>query len=884
MAQKKPTSNSNKKTTSNSNKKSTTSRTRKSTSTTNRKPATKTSRTRKKTSTKKSGPGWGQRFVQGTINLIKDERTPRFLGLLCILFAIYCVIAFVSYIFTGEADQNYMHRTSSDFLFDSELSTKNWLGRLGTFLGHVFIYRGFGIASFLLIIGVFFTGLKLLKPYAPFTLSKVYQYCFLSTLLLSAILGLLFAGFKFPYGGNFGKYINLSLISFIGKIGTILLLFFLLAVILMWVFNIKSIGNWNFGMPEAWETWKQEQAAAAAERERKRKLKKAEKERQLKTASNTKEKTTRTTTPEKVGIEHQENSLDIEKVLASGRQIELDFQAKEKQARKRAKAKRKKEEDPEQQEIILDIIAPYQEKINTEENSVTPNLDTPYDPTLELSDYKPPVLSLLEFYGNELLDDDVISINREELEANKIQIVETLNNYNIEISKIWATPGPTVTLYEIVPAPGVRISKIRNLEDDIALSLAALGIRIIAPMPGKGTIGIEVPNQNPEIVSLRGILASDKFQKTKMDLPIALGKTISNENYVADLAKMPHLLMAGATGQGKSVCLNSILISLLYKKHPSELKFVMVDPKKVELSLYNIIDKHFLAKLPDEEEAIVTDTKKVINTLNALCIEMDMRYDLLKKASVRNLREYNIKFKQRRLNPEKGHRFMPYIVLVIDEFADLIMTAGKEVEMPIARLAQLARAVGLHLVIATQRPTVNIITGTIKANFPCRIAFRVTSKIDSRTILDAGGANQLIGRGDMLLSLGGNMVRLQGAFVDTPEVDKVNDFISQQRGLEDAFLLPEYRDDDGFMQASNGDKFEFDDLFEDAARIVVQHQSGSTSLLQRRLKLGYNRAGRIMDQLEATSIVGPKNGSKAREVYVLDDFELNKVIDQLKNN
>lgn len=880
MAQKKTTSNKNQsKSPSNSTKKSTTTKGRTRKSTTIKKTASRTTRS-KKTSKKNTGPSLGKRFAQWVINLFTDERTPRFLGMLCILFGIYCIIAFVSYIFTGEADQNYMHRQSSDFLLDDDLNTQNWLGRLGTFLGHVFIYRGFGLASFILTIGLFFTGFKLLKPYANFSLAKIYQYCFLSTLLVSAILGLLFADSKFPYGGNFGKYINHSLIAFIGKIGTILLLFFLLAIILMWVFNIRSIGNWNFQWPAAWENWKRDQEDAAQKRAAVKARKQAEKEAKVVAEKN---KVARKKT-DKRELEHQQNNLDIEKVLAGGRQIELDFQAKEKQARKKARSKRKKEDDPEQQEIILDIIAPYQEKINTEESGVSVTGDEPYDPTLELSDYKAPTLNLLDFYGNELLDDDVISINREELEANKIQIVETLNNYNIEISKIWATPGPTVTLYEIVPAPGVRISKIRNLEDDIALSLAALGIRIIAPMPGKGTIGIEVPNQNPEIVSLRGILASDKFQNAKMDLPVALGKTISNENYVADLAKMPHLLMAGATGQGKSVGLNSILISLLYKKHPSELKLVMVDPKKVELSLYNIIDKHFLAKLPGEEEAIVTDTKKVINTLNALCIEMDMRYDLLKKASVRNLREYNIKFKQRRLNPEKGHRFMPYIVLVIDEFADLMMTAGKEIEMPIARLAQLARAVGLHLVIATQRPTVNIITGTIKANFPCRIAFRVTSKIDSRTILDTGGANQLIGRGDMLLSLGGNLVRLQGAFVDTHEVDRVNEFISEQRGLSEAFLLPEYRDDDGFMGGSGNGKVEFDDLFEDAARIVVQHQSGSTSLLQRRLKLGYNRAGRLMDQLEATSIVGPKNGSKAREVYVLDDFELTQVLQQLKNN
>ncbi|MGB0929875.1 MAG: DNA translocase FtsK, partial [Chitinophagales bacterium] len=469
--------------------------------------------------------------------------------------------------------------------------------------------------------------------------------------------------------------------------------------------------------------------------------------------------------------------------------------------------------------------------------------------------------------------------SKEELEANKEQIVQTLNNYNIEISKIKATPGPTVTLYEIIPAPGVRISKIRNLEDDIALSLAALGIRIIAPMPGKGTIGIEVPNRKKEIVSLRSILESEQYRKTKMELPIALGKTISNESYIADLAKMPHLLMAGATGQGKSVCLNSILVSLLYRKHPAELKFVMIDPKKVELSLFNTIEMHYLAKLPGAEEAIVTDTKQVVQTLNALCIEMDQRYDLLKNAHVRNIKEYNRKFKQRKLNPLKGHRFLPYFVLVIDEFADLIMTAGKEIEMPIARLAQLARAIGIHLVIATQRPTVNIITGTIKANFPVRIAFRVTSKIDSRTILDTGGANQLIGRGDMLVSYGGDIIRLQGAFVDTPEVDNITEFIGAQRGYPSPFLLPEYSDDDD--KRGGGGDMELDELFEEAAHILVQHQQGSTSLLQRRLKLGYNRAGRIMDQLEAMGIVGPNVGSKAREVYYMTGHELEEYLQKM---
>lgn len=498
----------------------------------------------------------------------------------------------------------------------------------------------------------------------------------------------------------------------------------------------------------------------------------------------------------------------------------------------------------------------------------------PYEPTLDLRDYKYPVLELLEAHGSEKIVQDAA-----ELEANKNQILSTLKNYSIEIQKISATVGPTVTLYEIVPAAGVRISRIKNLEDDIALSLAALGIRIIAPIPGKGTIGIEVPNVKKTVVSMRTLLASDKFQHSAFSLPIAIGKKIDNENFIADLATMPHLLMAGATGQGKSVGLNAILVSLLYKKHPSQLKFVLVDPKKVELSVYRHIEKHFLAKLPGEEEAIITDTKKVINTLNALCIEMDNRYDLLKEAGTRNIKEYNEKFTKRRLNPQKGHQYLPFIVLVVDEFADLIMTAGKEVEMPIARLAQLARAVGIHLIIATQRPSVNIITGTIKANFPARIAFKVSSKIDSRTILDAGGAEQLIGKGDMLISYNGEIVRLQCAFVDTPEVEKIVDHIGVQRGYSQAFLLPEYVDDKEVEKGGDLDSGERDPLFADAARLIVQNQVGSTSLIQRRMKLGYNRAGRLMDQLERAGVVGPNLGSKAREVLFKTEHELEEFLE-----
>ena len=519
-------------------------------------------------------------------------------------------------------------------------------------------------------------------------------------------------------------------------------------------------------------------------------------------------------------------------------------------------------------------IKPVPDKATEEEEAVIENLP-PYEPTLDLRDYKYPTLTLLETHGSEKIIQDA-----NELVNNKNQIIATLKNYAIEIQKISATVGPTVTLYEIVPAPGVRISKIKNLEDDIALSLAALGIRIIAPIPGKGTIGIEVPNVKKTVVSMKTLLASEKFQHNSHSLPIAIGKKIDNENFIVDLTSMPHLLMAGATGQGKSVGLNAILVSLLYKKHPSQLKLVLIDPKKVELSVYRHIEKHFLAKLPGEEDAIITDTKKVVHTLNALCIEMDNRYDLLKEAGARNIKEYNEKFIKRKLSPLKGHQFLPFIVLVIDEFADLIMTAGKEIEMPIARLAQLARAVGIHLIIATQRPSVNIITGTIKANFPCRIAFKVTSKIDSRTILDTGGAEQLIGKGDMLISHHGEVTRLQCAFVDTPEVEQIVEFIGNQRGYPQAFLLPEYIDEKE-LEGKDFDLSDRDTLFGDAARLIVQNQIGSTSLLQRRMKLGYNRAGRLMDQLEAAGIVGPNQGSKARDVLIKTEMELQQHLDIL---
>ncbi|HNF71540.1 MAG TPA: DNA translocase FtsK, partial [Chitinophagaceae bacterium] len=564
-------------------------------------------------------------------------------------------------------------------------------------------------------------------------------------------------------------------------------------------------------------------------------------------------------------------SIDLDPVLPAEMETDILPASKNKSA---------EAEKPMMQEVPLEVVHHTEAVHNSPLPVVSIGTDEPYDPSLELRNYKYPTLDLLDQYST-----DEIAIDKNELEANKNQIINTLKSFGIAISKISATVGPTVTLYEIVPAEGVRISKIRNLEDDIALSLSALGIRIIAPIPGKGTIGIEVPNLKKQIVSMRTLIASEKFIHNHYSLPIALGKKIDNENFIIDLATMPHLLMAGATGQGKSVGINAILVSLLYKKHPSQVKFVMVDPKKVELSIYKLIEKHFLAKLPNEEEAIITDTKKVINTLNALCIEMDNRYDLLKDAGVRNIKEYNEKFIKRRLNPQKGHQYLPFIVLVVDEFADLIMTAGKEVEMPIARLAQLARAVGIHLIIATQRPSVNVITGTIKANFPGRIAFRVSAKVDSRTILDSGGAEQLIGRGDMLILQGSELVRVQCAFVDTPEVERVVQFIGTQQGYPSAFDLPEYEGSDADLSSGNQGKNlkEVDQMFEQCARLVVSSGSGSTSMLQRRFNLGYNRAGRIMDQLEAAGIVTAGTGGKPRDLLVHTETELDLILSEIRN-
>lgn len=842
-------------------------------------------------------------MVRNIMQNLQSEQTRKIIGLGSCFLALCLLVSFLSYAWSWGADSSYIKDTNfKNILLDSDIETDNLLGRLGSYLSHLFIYRWFGLASFAFVYVFLWLGRKWyfnLQHLSIWAFIKpIIFYVFLSATLLGYIFGK--TDLSFPFGGGIGTYVSHWLNSFMGLIGTGILLFFIFLVSLIVSFNIdvQQIGHLPTffvrlltGLQHFFNgnaNTNDDTATASLGNKKSNK-------RNTKTTANS-------------GVNGTDDALagsgdddDEELMLSKGRQIQLDFTknplSKERPTGLKPSTQPTAGTDgglsfsvnipvekapilPLEPERDTDELPPFEmsEMGNMGESSGLKE----YDPTADLSNYQFPKTDLLDMYGRDMHSKDQVAIDMEELERNKDQIIETLNNYGIEISRISATPGPTVTLYEIVPAPGIRISRIRNLEDDIALSLSALGIRIIAPMPGKGTVGIEVPNHNKEIVSLRSLLSSEKFQKAKMDLPVALGKTIADEDYVADLAKMPHLLLAGATGQGKSVALNAILVSLLYKKHPSELKIVMIDPKKVELSLFSIIEKHFLAKLPDEQEPIVTDTKKVINTLNALCIEMDQRYDLLKRAYVRNIREYNIKFRQRKLNPEKGHRYLPYIILVIDEFADLIMTAGKEVEMPLARLAQLARAIGIHLVIATQRPTVNIITGTIKANFPVRIAFKVTSKIDSRTILDQGGANQLIGRGDMLLSIGGDLIRLQCAFIDTHEVEHVADFIGNQMGYPTAFLLPEYRDDEDSALLTGSDSMDWDDLFEEAARIIVQHQQGSTSLIQRRLKLGYNRAGRIMDQLEAAGIVGPNMGSKARDVLVLDEYELDRFFERLK--
>jgi S-DNA-T family DNA segregation ATPase FtsK/SpoIIIE len=817
--------------------------------------------------------------AKGKLAWLKDERLLKITGLVFFLFACYSAVAFISFLTSWQKDQSLVLSLGWDmFLQTDPDAAENWLGKTGAWLAYTFIYEGFGIASFLFSLIAGLIGIRLLTETTPLPLLKTMRYSFFALIWSSLLLGYIFFSNWQILGGSFGHFGYLYLKGIVGNAGVALLLIFYLLVFLVAAFNIR------FYEPRPASVNTDEQLTPTDE------LHKAT----LITPDSEVENLP--INPDDFKLEIKENVVEelpvAEEVKKNDETIELTLPTET------------EEEKKEEQEtlippvvlsaaglgaganavttdsgLVLEVQETPEEEEAVEENPDKPeygSLDSEYDPTLDFSNYQFPSLELLNDYG-----DDKAKVETEELNTKTNMIVETLKNYNIAIKKISATIGPTVTLYEIVPQDGVRIAKIKNLEDDIALSLAALGIRIIAPIPGRGTIGIEVPNEKPAMVSMRSVLASGKFQNADMDLPVAFGKNIQNEVFVADLAKMPHLLMAGATGQGKSVGLNTILISLLYKKHPSQIKFVLVDPKKVELSIYKTIERHFLAKIPGDADAIITDTKLVVNTLNSLCVEMDSRYDLLKDAQVRNLKEYNAKFISRKLNPNNGHRFLPYIVVVIDEVADLMMTAGKEVEHPIARLAQLARAIGIHLILATQRPSVNVITGMIKANFPARVAFRVSQKTDSRTILDANGADQLIGKGDMLYTVGNDLVRLQCAFVDTPEVDRIANFIGNQQGKE-PYVLPEVKNENEEGGGEDFDPRERDSLFDEAAQIIVQHQQGSTSLLQRRLNLGYNRAGRLIDQLERAGIVGPFKGSKAREVLISDIMQLEQKLKDLR--
>lgn len=796
-------------------------------------------------------------FFNKLIQIFTNEKLVKIIGISLLMFSLFLLLSLSSYLFTWKIDQDKLGETWGNILFNNEILLENWMGKFGGLLAHQFIFAGFGVPSFIFTLLFFVLGFRILFKVELLSLKKTFNYSIFSIVWLSVALGFLFT--KQPIlGGTFGYQTNLWLISIVGKIGVGFIL--LLSLLIYLIINF----NFSFALNKSISKLEKELEADEDDTE-------PQEEKPLTGQNKFKE----------TQIQPSETIEEIEDGITED-------------------AVEGEEEEINESEIILTTNTPPIKKETIDEKGISFVVEEAekveeilteseinskvaefgeYDPTLDLASYQLPPLDLLKDFGNTQR-----TVTPEELEANKNRILETLQNYNIKIASIKATIGPTVTLYEIVPEAGVRISKIKNLEDDIALSLAALGIRIIAPMPGKGTIGIEVPNLSPEIVSMRTCIASDRFQNSKMELPIVMGKTITNETFVFDLAKMPHLLMAGATGQGKSVGLNAVLTSLLYKKHPSQLKFVLVDPKKVELTLYNKIERHFLAKLPDTEDAIITDNQKVINTLNSLCIEMDERYGLLKDAMVRNIVEYNTKFIERKLNPNDGHKFLPYIVLVIDEFADLIMTAGKEVETPIARLAQLARAIGIHLIIATQRPDANIITGIIKANFPGRIAFRVTSGINSRTILDTSGADQLIGKGDMLISQGNDLIRVQCAFVDTPEVERICDFIGNQRGYPEVFTLPEF-----VGESSSGGTGTFDDddkdaLFDDAARIIVSSQQGSASLLQRKMKIGYNRAGRLVDQMEAAGIIGPFEGSKARQVLISDSATLEQFLSDMNKS
>ena len=823
-----------------------------------------------------------------------DERVPKLLGILSIFLAVYLFIAFTSYIFTWQQDQDRVLRWSWGLLFQGDITMANWLGRLGAIVSNMFIYWGFGLPSFLIVAVMTIVGLGKVKNKSIKGYTGLIWYSFLLMIISSILFEFVFRHSEFPWGGVFGESICIWMTNFVGNAGMLALFLFGIIGSVVWFFNPnfdemtreKALnGTRGFlsdlvrGKVNITKSEPETPAVATAAKGNGKALPTTLRPRQNSDFEVTTNEPTTTVggdAPLSQPDEKGQLAFKLDKKNKLQRPVPLKAGEAELEIAKPVETPKPESPGPSVGPVppVGNGIIPDDKLIIETDNKVP---GEPYDPTLDLSSYEHPVLSLLKDY-----EDQKVEIDRTELENNKDQIIETLLNYKIEIVKIKATIGPTVTLYEIVPAPGVRISKIKNLEDDIALSLAALGIRIIAPIPGKGTIGIEVPNNHKQIVSLKEVLMSDKYKRAKMDLPIALGKTITNEIFVADLAKMPHLLIAGATGQGKSVGINTILMSLLYKKHPSQIKLVLIDPKKVELFPYSRLENHFLAYLPGQDEPIVTDTQKVVHTLNSLSIEMEDRYNLLKKAHARNIREYNEKFVARKLNPEKGHRFLPFIVLVIDEFADLIMTAGKEIELPIGRLAQLSRAVGIHLIIATQRPSVNIITGVIKANFPARLAFKVTAKVDSRTIIDQGGADRLIGRGDMLLSYGSDLVRLQCAFIDTPEVEAVIKYISDQRGYPTPYFLPEFVGDDAQVGNSTVKVSELDENFTAAARLVVQNQHGSTSMIQRRLKLGYNRAGRIMDQLEALGIVGPSEGSKAREVLVYSEVELERYLEEIK--
>lgn len=782
------------------------------------------------------------------------------LGSLLVLFSIALLLAFISFYIYGQVDQSAVNHIT-----DRTEVVQNWLGKFGAYLADLIVYQGFGIASFLFVRLFFLTGIFMVLDLPLRKLKSIWFWDLFVIVILSVLFGF-FATSLPELGGTIGYELNLFLQDFIGKTGTLLVLTFGLIIYL--IFKIKV-------SPEKIKSF----------------FERTKKEIKSDLSSSTRTAGSAYNLEEYAVVDEEDVTEEIH-LKTNGSQFELNKEALKPTISNPSEISLKTEPmtvTPTPPPFHLpEIIQTNDEHFviekAPEEDIIEENLASKlvadfglFDPTLDLSNYKYPTIDLLKEYST-----GGITINQEELEENKNKIVETLRNYKIEIAQIKATVGPSVTLYEIVPEAGIRISKIKSLEDDIALSLSALGIRIIAPIPGKGTIGIEVPNKNPTMVSMKSVIGSAKFQEAEMELPIAFGKTISNETFVVDLAKMPHLLMAGATGQGKSVGLNAVITSLLYKKHPAEIKFVMVDPKKVELTLFNKIERHYLAKLPDTDDAIITDNAKVVDTLNSLCVEMDNRYSLLKDAMVRNIKEYNEKFKSRKLNPENGHRFLPYIILVVDEFADLIMTAGKEVEMPIARLAQLARAIGIHLIIATQRPSVNVITGLIKANFPARIAFRVSSKIDSRTILDGGGADQLIGRGDMLYHNGNDVVRVQCAFVDTPEVEKIVDYIGSQKAYATAYLLPEFIGEESGINLDM-DISERDSLFREAAEVIVMAQQGSASLLQRKLKLGYNRAGRLIDQLEAAGIVGPFEGSKARSVNILDMSSLEQFFNNEQN-